>query len=65
MVYVGQFDETQLKNGVDKQMVEQMKSESNGNLRYVKTKFVKKGKQIVGLKVWLMTSEEYMKSDEI
>lgn len=65
MVYVGQFDETQLKNGVDKQMVEQMKSESNGNLRYVKTKFVKKGKQIVGLKVWLMTSEEYMKSNEI
>ena len=65
MVYVGQFDETQLKSGVDKQMVEQMKSESNGSLRYVKTKFVKKGKQIVGLKVWLMTSEEYMKSDEI
>lgn len=65
MVYVGQFNETELKNGLDKQQIEKMKSESNGVLRYTKTRFVKKGGKIVGLKVWLMTSEEYCNNNEI
>ena len=65
MVYVGQFNETDCKNGVDKQQVEKMKAESNGVLKYVKTRFIKKGGKIAGLKVWLMTSEEYFNSNEL
>ncbi len=65
MVYVGQFNETELKSGLDKQQVEKMKCESNGVLKYTKTRLVKKSGKIVGLKIWLMTSEEYYNSDEI
>lgn len=62
MVYVGKFNEQDLRNGVDKAKVEQMKKESNGKLRYVKTKVsIKKGY----MKVWLMTTEEYMNSNII
>ena len=34
-------------------------------LKYTKTAFVKKNKKIVGLKVWLLTNEEYYNSPEL
>lgn len=49
--YIGQFTENDLINGVDKiKVAEEM--EKTG-LKYVNTEFVKKGKKVVGMKVWL------------
>ena len=63
MVYIGQFNEQQLREGKDKSLVAQKMNETG--LKYTKTEFVKKGSKIVGLKIWLVTNEEYYGSKEI
>ena len=63
MIYIGQFNEQQCRNNEDKAIVQQKREETG--LRYTKTKLVKKGGKIVGLKVWLLTDEEYYNSNEI
>lgn len=63
MILVGQFNEKQLRNGEDKACVEKMKKETG--LKYTKSQIVKKGKKPVGLKIWLLTNEEYINSSEI
>ena len=62
MVYIGQFNEQQLRNGEDKKLVEQKKQETG--MKYTRTRIVKKGRQMVGLKIWLLTNEEYYNSNE-
>lgn len=63
MIYVGQFNEDQLRNKEDKKLVSAKMNETG--LKYTKTAFVKKNKKIVGLKVWLLTDEEYYNSPEL
>jgi hypothetical protein len=63
MIYVGQFNENQLRNGEDKMLVSKKMSETG--LKYTKTSFVKKGRNIIGLKVWLLTNDEYYNSKNV
>lgn len=64
MKLVGTFNEQQVRNGEDKQAVENYKKQ-NPAYKYVKTEFVKKKGKIVAMKVYVMTSEEYFNSKEI
>lgn len=50
-VYVGQFNEEDLKNGTDKQKIAEAMEQHQ--LKYTRTKFVKKKGEIVGIKVWV------------
>ena len=63
MIYIGQFNEQQVRNSEDKAIVEQKKTETG--LKYTRTRLVKKGGKIVGLKVWLLTRDEYFNSNGI
>ena len=63
MIYIGQFNEEQCRKGEDKAVLQQKREETG--LKYTKTRLVKKGSKIVGLKVWLLTGEEYYNSNEI
>ena len=63
MILVGQFNEKQLRNGEDKACVEKMKKETG--LKYTRTRIIKKKGIPVALKIWLLTSEEYINSSEI
>lgn len=63
MIYIGQFNENQLRNGEDRVLVSK-KMEETG-LKYTRTAFVKKGRKIIGLKVWLLTNEEYYNSKNV
>lgn len=62
MIYVGQFNEEQCRKGEDKAVVQQKMDETG--MKYTRTRFVKKGGKIVGLKIWLLTNEEYYNSNE-
>ncbi len=62
-IYIGLFNEEQCRQGADKTLVEQKKAETG--MKYTRTRLVKKGGRIVGLKVWLLTSEEYLNSSDI
>lgn len=50
-VYVGQFNEDELRSGIDKRKVAEAMEEYQ--LKYTRTKFVKKKGEIVGLKIWV------------
>lgn len=63
MIYIGQFNEKQLLRGEDEALVAQKTKETG--FKYTKTALVEKGGKIVGLKVWLLTDEEYFNSKEI
>ena len=63
MIYVGQFNENQLRNGEDSVLVSKKMNETG--LKYTRTSFVKKGSKIIGLKVWLLTNEEYYNSKNV
>ena len=60
MLYVGQFNESQLIAKEDKKAIEKVQQE-NDSLKYVDTKLVKKKGKIVAIKIWLLTVEEYSK----
>lgn len=64
MKLLGVFNEQQIINGEDKAAVALAK-EQDPTLKYVKTEFVKKKGKIVGMKIYLLTSEEYFNSKEI
>jgi hypothetical protein len=63
MVYVGQFNEKQICNREDKVLVEQKMKETG--LKYTKSQIVTKGRKPVGLKIWLLTNEEYFNSNQV
>lgn len=50
-VFVGQFSEEELKNGVDKLKVAE--AAEKYQLKYTRTKLVKKKGKIVGIKIWV------------
>ena len=60
MLYVGQFNESQLIAKEDKKAIEKVQQD-NDSLKYVDTKLVKKKGKIVAIKIWLLTVEEYSK----
>ena len=60
-VLVGKFDEQQLRNKEDKKAVEKAQKETG--LKYVDTKFVKKGGKMM-MEVYLIPNEEYYKSSK-
>ena len=62
MIFVGTFNEKQCRNKEDKAIVEKKKAETG--LKYTRSRIVKKSGKIVGLKVWLLTNEEYYNSNE-
>lgn len=57
MIFVGRFNEEEIRAKKDKEKVNQMK-DVMPFLKYVHSEFVYKGKNIVGLDVWL--SETYV-----
>lgn len=63
MIYIGQFNKKQVLRGEDKALVAQKTKETG--FKYTKTALVEKGGKIVGLKVWLLTDEEYFNSKKI
>lgn len=56
MVLVGDFNETELKKGVDKKALAKVKKETG--LNYANTKIIKK-KGAMFLRVWACTAEEF------
>lgn len=57
MVYVGNFNENDLKNGRDKEAVAKAKAETG--LDYVVTKIATKRGEPVGIMIWVCTAEEF------
>ena len=57
MVFVGEFSDEDLKNGVDKKMVEDYKIKTG--LNYTNTKLVKKNGKIVAIKIWVCDSNDF------
>ena len=64
MKLLGVFNEQQVRNGKDKVAVEDAKTKDPTH-KYVKTEFVKKKGKIVAMKIYLLTSEEYLNSSDI
>ena len=64
MKLLGVFNEQQVRNGKDKVAVEDTKTKDPTH-KYVKTEFVKKKGKIVAMKIYLLTSEEYLNSSDI
>lgn len=54
MVYIGRFNEDEVRSKKDKEAVKKAK-ELAPAFKYTHTEFVFKGKKIVGLDVWLTT----------
>ena len=54
-VYVGQFDSNDLIKDKDKIEVEKKRKETG--LKYTNTKLVYKGKNIIGIKIWVCDVE--------
>lgn len=55
-VYIGEFTEQDLKQGLDKQAIakaqEEEQNKRNG-IQYIESKYIMKAKQIHSIKVWL------------
>ena len=56
MIFVGCFNEEQIRNKEDMKVVEKTKEETG--LQYVKTDYVKKKNKIIGLKIWVCDRNE-------
>ncbi len=56
-IYVGQFSESDLRQGKDKVAVEQMMAKTG--LTYTNTHIAKKGGVPVGLQIWVCTEEDW------
>ena len=61
-LFVGRFDEKQLKNKDDKKAIE--KAQNKSGLKYIDSKIIKKGCKIF-MEVHLIPNEEYYKSSKI
>lgn len=57
MVYVGRFNEEQIKNGTQKIEVEKKQKETG--LNYVESKIVYKNKKSVGIDIWVCNAKEF------
>lgn len=57
-VFVGTFNESDLKEGRDKVAVQEAK-EKHG-LNYTNTEMVQRGGEIVGIKIWVCDAETFV-----
>lgn len=57
MIYVGRFNEDDLRNGVDKK--ETKKAMEQHNLNYTETKLIKKSGKIVAMDIWVCNADEF------
>jgi len=55
-VFVGEFSEQDLANGVDEIRIREMKEKTG--LKYINTEFVKRAGKIVAIKVWVCSLDE-------
>ena len=55
-ILVGTFDESDLKNGRDKEAVEKKKKETG--LNYTNTEFVRKNDDIVSIRIYVCTVDD-------
>ena len=62
MIYVGRFDEDDMRNGTDK--VEMQIAMDKHSLNYTNTKLVRESGKIVGLDIWVCTADEITTIDE-
>lgn len=56
-VFVGEFSESDLDKGLDKQAAEKAMQETG--LNYINSRFVKKNGKIVGMKVYVCTAGDF------
>ena len=57
MIYVGRFNEEDLKKGKDK--IEVKKAMEKHNLKYTNTKLVQKSNKIIGIDIWVCDENEF------
>lgn len=57
MVYVGRFNEEQIKNGEEKKAIKEKQEETG--LKYVETKIIYKNKKPIAMDYWVCTAEEF------
>lgn len=57
MVYIGRFNESQIKSGADKIAIEQAKKETG--LNYVESKIIYKNKKPIALDLWVCNANEF------
>lgn len=57
MIYVGRFNESEIKEGIDK--IKTKEAMNNHNLRYTNTKLIKKAGKIVAMDIWVCDKDEF------
>lgn len=57
MIYVGRFNEEDLKNGRDK--IETKKAMEKHNLNYTNTKLIKRSNKIIAIDIWVCDKDEF------
>lgn len=61
MVYVGQFNEQEVKSKADKKAIKKTADETG--LKYTLSKIVYNGKKPIGIKVWCCSFDEYAENE--
>lgn len=59
MIYVGRFDENDIKHGIDKQNVKSAMQKHN--LKYTNTKFVKQAGKVIAIDIWVCDTTEFQR----
>ncbi len=57
MIYVGRFNEEEMKKGLDKKAIKQKQKETG--LKYVESKIIYKNKAPIAMDIWVCTAEEF------
>lgn len=57
MIYVGRFNEEEMKKGLDKKAIKQKQKETG--LKYVESKIIYKNKTPIAMDIWVCTAEEF------
>lgn len=57
MIYVGRFDENDIKHGIDKQKVKEAMQKHN--LKYTNTKLVKQAGKVIAIDIWVCDATEF------
>ena len=58
MIYVGRFDENDIKHGIDKQKVKKAMQKKH-NLKYTNAKLVKQAGKVIAIDIWVCDSYEF------
>lgn len=57
MIYVGRFNEEDLKNGTDK--IKTQQAMEKHNLKFTNTKLIKQSGKIVAMDIWVCEADEF------